>query len=406
MVLNRGRAKRIMDEADLDALIAAQPSNVNYSADFGGLLHYELREQIYVVLVGEDLGHPTIVLPTGEARDLVSDEKAGLVVNMDVRPYGTYVIYRREGQRLDEVESLTHSIIEEKRYANPMDALCRALTDRGLENSKIGLDDELVPVAGYEAVAKCIAGSVAGSEVMPGSGTFRRIRAVKTPEEIERLGRAASVSEAAFEKSMGHAKEGTSGRELVEVLMGEVIQNGCLFKSQMYPTLALWRKSYLQDVVHPSRHKLRRGDLIRFDGGGAYRFYSSDIARNAVLGRANEKQRQRYEAVLAGEQAIIDHARPGVKASDLFSVAVETIRKGWIPDFRRGHCGHTIGVDTYDGVLISPDDDTVIEEGMVLNPETPYDEFGLGKFHVEDPILVTPKGAKLLTRGHRELLEV
>jgi Xaa-Pro aminopeptidase len=205
---------------------------------------------------------------------------------------------------------------------------------------------------------------------------------------------------------MSHAKEGASGRELTEVLISEVVRGGCLFKSQMYPTLAIGRKSYLQDVVHPAREKLTKGDLIRFDGGGAFRFYSSDIARNAVLGRASMQQRRYYDAVLAGEQAIIDHARPGVKASELYRISIETIRKGVIPDFRRAHCGHSIGVDTYDGVMISPTDDTTIESGMVLNPETPYDEFGLGKFHVEDPVLVTSKGARLLTKGHRNLLEV
>jgi Xaa-Pro aminopeptidase len=406
VVLNEGRARRIMEERGLVALVAVQPSNVAYAADFAGLLHYELMEQIYIVLFADDVGHPAAVLPMGEARDLVSDTDAGLASIEDVRPYGTYVIHYNRGTQLDKVESLTRKMIEAKKYGSPMDALCSALSERCAEGGKVGLDDELVPVVGYEAVAKRIERSMRGSSVTPGSKVLRDVRLVKTEEEVDRLRRAATTSEAAFEEAMKCAKEGATGRELVLSLMGEVIRGGCLFKSQMYCTLSLGRKSYLQDAVHPARGKLKRGDLIRFDGGGAYRFYSSDIARNAVLGRASQEQRHLYSAVLAGEQAVIDRAVPGVKASELYRASVDVVRKGWIPDFDRAHCGHTIGVDTYDGVMLAPGDDTVLEEGMVLNPETPYDEFGMGKFHVEDPILVTSGGAHLLTRGHRDLLEV
>lgn len=369
-MLNTARAKGVMDEHGLDVLVAASPSNVTYAADFAGLLHYELREQIYVVLLADDIQHPAIVLPMGEARDLVSDRAAGLTRIEDVRPYGTYVIHSRDDAQLDPVEKTTHEMIEAKRYGDPMGALCDTLNDRGKSGMKIGLDDELVPVAGYDSVAKRIASYVSRS-VSRASDVFTEIRMVKTEEEIERLRRAATVSEAAFEEAMKYAKEGASGTELVRTLMAEVVKAGCLFRSQMHCTLSLGRKSYLQNAVHPASETLKKGDLIRFDGGGSYRFYSSDIARNAVLGRASAEQRKRYDAVLAGEQAIIDNAKPGTRASELYRISIDTIQKDWIPDFQRAHCGHTIGIDTYDGVMISSDDETIIEEGMVLNPETP-----------------------------------
>lgn len=405
MVLNVKRARKVMEERGLAALIAAQPSNVTYAADFTGLLHYELMEQIYVVLVASEISNPTIVLPVGEARDLVSDRRAGLATVRSMKPYGTYIINRRRGERLDATELETDRMIREKKHAGPLEALVEALNERGLDGARIGLDDEVVPVVGYDALAKRVEHAVRAASVVKGSEAFTEIRAVKTPEEVERLSKAATATEAAFEKAVDAAKPGATGRELMDILMNETIRTGCLFKSQVYPTLAFGRKSYLQNVVHTARERLKKGDLIRFDGGGSFRFYSSDIARNAVLGRASAEQRRYYDAVFAGEQAIIDHARPGVTASELYRMSMETMR-GRIPGFMRAHCGHTIGIETYDGVMISPTDDTVIEEGMVLNPETPYDEFGLGKFHVEDPILVTSRGARLLTKGHRELCEV
>ena len=76
--------------------------------------------------------------------------------------------------------------------------------------------------------------------------------------------------------------------------------------------------------------------------------------------------------------AAIKAARPGVRACELFRIAVETTRKAGIPDYRRHHVGHCLGLEVYDDPSVTPDNQTVLEENMVLNIETPYYELGWG----------------------------
>ncbi|MEM1938119.1 MAG: M24 family metallopeptidase, partial [Candidatus Caldarchaeum sp.] len=98
--------------------------------------------------------------------------------------------------------------------------------------------------------------------------------------------------------------------------------------------------------------------------------------------------------------------RPGVRASHLFDVAVETTRINGLTHYRRHHCGHGIGLELYDVPVIRPEDQTVVEEGMVLNIETPYYELGLGGIIIEDTLVVKSDGVEMLSKTSNDAIIV
>ena len=85
-----------------------------------------------------------------------------------------------------------------------------------------------------------------------------------------------------------------------------------------------------------------------------------------------------------------------------------------MPDYRSHHVGHGIGIEIYDPPLIQPatasselsgpgGSDQPIEQGMVLNVETPYYVLGKHGMIVEDTFLVTDDGVRYLTDLPRSL---
>jgi len=68
-----------------------------------------------------------------------------------------------------------------------------------------------------------------------------------------------------------------------------------------------------------------------------------------------------------------------------------------ISHYSRHHCGHGIGIELHELPNIAPNDDTILEEGMIINIESPYYELGFGGMQVEDTMLVTNKGKELFT---------
>jgi len=153
----------------------------------------------------------------------------------------------------------------------------------------------------------------------------------------------------------------------------------------------------------PGERKLRSGDIIRFDIGCRAESYYSDIARTAVFGEANKKQKGYYRAILEGEEVAIAAVRAGVPANKVFATAVEATRAAGIPHYRRHHVGHGIGLDLYDQPILNESTSTPLEAGMVLEVETPYYEVGFGGLQVEDTIVVTEDGHQRLTATSSEL---
>ncbi len=145
-------------------------------------------------------------------------------------------------------------------------------------------------------------------------------------------------------------------------------------------------------------------DTIWFDVGCTYEGYWSDIARIYALGDPGERARKIYAALLEGEEVGIARTRVGMTGEELFNITVEATRAAGHPAYRRHHVGHGIGAEVYEPPILRPGSQDVIEDGTVVNIETPYYEFGLGALHVEDPYIVRADGNhELLTTLGREL---
>src|SRR5690606_18514922 len=93
---------------------------------------------------------------------------------------------------------------------------------------------------------------------------------------------------------------------------------------------------------------LRAGDLVRFDVGGVLDGYWSDIGRTAVVGEPDPLQRRFYDAIEAGEAEQLARIRPGLRAGEVFDLAVREVERRGLFPYRRHHCGHGIGLDVYE----------------------------------------------------------
>jgi Xaa-Pro aminopeptidase len=104
-------------------------------------------------------------------------------------------------------------------------------------------------------------------------------------------------------------------------------------------------------------------------------------------------------------ESALEAVRPGVTFAEVYDVAMKIVAPH-IPGYRRRHCGHTIGLRPYDGLLVAPDESTVLEVNMVLNIEVPYYCIGWGGLQLEETIVVTEDGCVPLTKLAHDLLSI
>ena len=129
------------------------------------------------------------------------------------------------------------------------------------------------------------------------------------------------------------------------------------------------------------------------------------MSRAATLGKPSEKQKEMHRLFQEATEKHIEMVRPGVKASDIVKSCLDYVRSKGLKTWGVGRMGHGIGLDFTEPPSITLNDNTSLEEGMVLTIEpgtiTPY-----GVFCTEDVIVVRKDGSEMLTTASRELQEI
>ena len=394
-LINKNRFLEIADRNGIDVLVAASKENVLYSTEYWSLSQWSDGTPVYAVLPVQSTPKVTLIAPMSDI-DLAVDE---LCQVEEVFPYGTFHYEIPETLADNRLHSRLHELVSKAHGArSSLEALASALDSAGLDRGRIGIDDSTQET--------CLLGEIERllprAKLVPASTIFAQIRMVKTEEEIRRLKKAAEITERAIMAALSVAREDATEEEMRVEFERTLVSEGA---RPDFTVIAFGDRTALVNA-QPSRRRLRKGDAIRFDVGCVYEHYHSDISRMAVLGGATEKLSTCYNAILRGHEKMIEMVRPEVRVSDIFKEAVKTIRKSGLPNFRRHHCGHGIGVQGYDRPLISESSQDVLENGMVLCLEPPYYELGWGGVQVEDTAVVTEDGAQLLTSSERQLISL
>lgn len=234
---------------------------------------------------------------------------------------------------------------------------------------------------------------------LPGVGIKDRtqllpaLRSVKEPRELERMERAIDATIAAQQVAARSIRPGVEENWIAGLLDLEFKRGGAV-RPAFAPIVGSGKNS---TILHYPEHSatIGPGSLVVVDIGSDYGRYAADITRTYPAdGRFTPEQRRIYEVVLRAQQACIDMIRPGVYFEDLQRKAEEVIRAAGYRDYFIHGLGHFVGLDVHDsGLYRKP-----LQAGMVLTvePGVYIPEKSLG-VRIEDEVLVTPNGCRLLT---------
>jgi Xaa-Pro aminopeptidase len=379
------RLRTALESAPLDAVLALSVANVDYASGYrsaGAAVHGV--SSTAVLLTGSDL------LVVGTVADSAPAFDFG-IVEEDYLAYGRFFFESPDGRA-----TATRLVEQHLDYAA---AIAASVLRLGLSTASIGIDERFCPA---EMRAQ-LAALLPLVTFVDSSDWFAGVRAVKLPAEVDLIGQSARIAERAIIAGIAAAGVGVSEREIARVVAGSMVADGA---EPRFSVVTSGPRSALADAYATDR-ELAAGELLRFDVGGTFQGYWSDIGRTAVMGEPTARQTAFYDAILAGEDAQFALAKPGVSAEALFDRAIEVVETTGGPNpYRRQHCGHGIGLEVYEAPIVRPGSDTPLEAGMTFCFETPYYELGWGGMMVEDALVVTDDGIRLLTDEARGLTVV
>jgi Xaa-Pro aminopeptidase len=362
--------------AGFDHLIVAGAENIGYVSGYRSMSETMTREPTMVAAL-DRRGDLHLVAPAADAGPVFHD---GLVGEANFIPYGRFYFESPGADGASRVAGV---------HASLADAVAELLARLG-PGVSLGADGPA------RAVLRSAAAPV---EAVDAAAWMVGIRACKVPEEVDRLERAARLTEAAIDRSLELVRPGATEADLARQIAGDIAAAG---GSPRFIVVTAGERSALADAAATAR-TIERGDLVRFDIGCVLDGYWADLGRTIVVGPPSDLQRRRYAAIHAGEQAQLDAARPGATGAELFATAVAAVEAGGITPYRRHHCGHAIGSEVYERPIVAPGWDEELQPGMTFCFETPFYELGWGGLMVEDTVVITDDGCRLLNVSDRTL---
>lgn len=151
---------------------------------------------------------------------------------------------------------------------------------------------------------------------------------------------------------------------------------------------------------------LKPGDSIIIDMGCKYQGYCSDMTRTVFYKEVSQEAKEVYELVKAANEAAEAMIKPGVRLCDIDKTARDLITKaGYGKEFNH-RLGHFIGKDVHEYGDVSVNFDLEVQEGMVFSIEPGV--YLAGKFgvRIEDLVLVTKDGCKVLNSYTKDLIVI
>lgn len=239
-------------------------------------------------------------------------------------------------------------------------------------------------------------------DLLPVTGLIEELREVKDEEEIAIIEKACSIADLAFKHILTMIKPGMTEIEIANQLdfyMRSLGATGVSFDT----IVASGVRSAMPHGV-ASQKVIAKGDLITMDFGCYYQGYVSDMTRTFAIGDPGSKLKDIYQIVLEAQLKVLDEAKPGLTGIQLDAIARDHIASyGYGEAF--GHStGHGIGLEIHEGPNVSFKADKQFVAGNVITDEPGIYLTGLGGVRIEDDLLITKKGNRVLTQSPKELI--
>jgi Xaa-Pro aminopeptidase len=238
----------------------------------------------------------------------------------------------------------------------------------------------------------------------PAVDLIETLRERKDAGEVALIVRAIGMAEQALAATLPAVRPGLTETAIAGILERNLREAG----SEAFPFPSIVASGPRSALPHAraADRTVDNGDFILFDFGAVTEGYCSDITRTVVLGQATERQREVYEIVREANALASGALRVGMRGIAADAVAREYIdARGYGEAF--GHSlGHGIGLEVHESPRLARSNDVPLASGVVVTIEPGIYLAGWGGVRIEDDVLVTADGPRVLTGFSRTLLEI
>ncbi len=354
--MNKSRIDKVvanMKEANLDYLLISEPSSIDYLIDYVN----HPGERLYVLMIARNGQHKLFF------------NKLFFVEN----DLGIDIIWHSDTD--DAIQTIVDNLDNPKMIG---------VDKHWTANFLLSLMDKM-PNVRFVNGSKCI----------------DYVRMIKDETEQALMIEASRINDKAMDEVINQVSLGLSELEAADKLGKIYTQLGG--DGNSFDAIIAYGANGANPHHENDNSCLLPGDSVIIDMGCKYKGYCSDMTRTVFYQEVSDEARNVYELVKAANEAAEAIIRPGVKLCDIDKTARDLITEaGYGKEFNH-RLGHFIGKDVHEYGDVSINFDLEVEEGMIFSIEPGI--YLPGKFgvRIEDLVMVTKDGCKVLNSYPKDL---
>jgi Xaa-Pro aminopeptidase len=367
---------RLMEEADIDVLLATSKHNVQYLLDAERANFFD-----YMDALGVSRYLPIVIYPKG------AQGKAA------------FIGHRLEAHQREVAPVWTPEA--QISASGSVDAMKKAIDHvrkSGVKPRRIGVEMAFLPMD----AGKALSSAFPDSELVDALFVLERLRARKTPAELEKLRIASDrVIDSMLTVIASHGP-GSTKQDIADALRREEVNRGLTFEYCLIAAGASHNRA-------PSDQRWEEGDVLSVDSGGNYHGYIGDLARMAILGEPDAELEDLLGEIERIQRAGMKPVRAGAMGGEIYAAAEQLMSKSKQHNHMHflahgmGLVSHEVPHLTAAGPVPYGNGDATrpLESGMVISIETTLQHPRRGFIKLEDTVAVTDKGFDIFGEGGR-----
>jgi len=368
------KATQVLEKRGHDALFVTMWENVYYLSGLNSASMWSLRDLPHCLILKKD-GSVALIVPVAR---FLTEETAWVE---DIRVYF--------------------------KTTDALDTMIKTFADLKLKGARVGAELGEMQAVRFSTGLFLDLKKETGAEFVDGSSAIWDLRMIKSKLEIERIRQAANIAGKACERSYSKLTDGMTERDFARLVSQNMIEEGAdrIIYVMIQSGEKFWKRI---GGSFPSERKIRRGDYVQLDFGAIYRHYTCDLNRLGILGaepKPSEKDHWNLfvEANHNGTKAV----RPGARIADVFSAISNTFEQVGYRFKDRPYAGHGLGLEAHEAPLIAPNNNTIVNPGMVLaiEPSGVTNKEGFWA-NCEDDVVCTETGVEKLSTLRQEIFVV
>ncbi|HTV70508.1 MAG TPA: Xaa-Pro peptidase family protein [Rhizobiaceae bacterium] len=362
---------RLMDAAGIDIIVATSKHNVQYMLGGYRFIFFHAMDAIghsrYMPFALYEKGRPDHAAYVGNRMEGHEQQ---------VKPFWTPATYLAAWGTVDGANLVAEH-----------------LKKIGLEKARIGYEPGFLAADAFVALQKALPSAT----LIDGNTVFERLRAIKTPAEIDLLRQASELITDSMLATFAASREGTTRAEVVETLRREEVNRGLNFEY----CLLTFGSSHNRAV---SPQAWKKGEVMSIDSGGNFKGYIGDLCRMGVLGEPDAELDDLLSSIEAVQQAAFSKCRPGTLGGDMIAHAEAELKRSAHVKYT-DFFAHGMGLISHEAPFLMTNHPVAyegidaahpLEPGHVLSVETTMLHPSRGFIKLEDTVTITKDGHELL----------